>query len=165
MVNFTHFNKNGLPKMVDISNKKESFRSAIAQSSIFVNEEIYHSIIEKNNKKGDALSVAQVAGIMAAKNTALIVPMCHPIIISGIDINFNWFVDHKDHIYELIITTEVKSVGSTGVEMEALVAASATALTMYDMCKSIDKNLVVGNTMLLSKTGGKSDYTYNPISN
>lgn len=164
MVNSTHFNQQGLPKIVDISEKKDSFRTASAKSSIFVNGKIYKMIIEKSSKKGDALAVAQIAGMMAAKNTAQIIPMCHPIMISGIDITYNWSVDHKSDTYELIIITNVKSIGATGVEMEALVAACTTALTLYDMCKSICKNLVIGPTILLAKTGGKSDYFHSTTS-
>lgn len=158
MDTFSHFNKQGRSKMVDISNKNETDRTAVAQSSITVNETIYRHIIEGKSKKGDVLAVAQVGGIMAAKNTADIIPMCHPILLNGINITFDWFINEDEDIYEIIINSEVKTTGATGVEMEALVAASATALTIYDMCKSVSKNLVIGKTMLLSKTGGKSDY-------
>lgn len=158
MDTFSHFNKQGRSKMVDISNKNETDRTAVAQSSITVNETIYRHIIEGKSKKGDVLAVAQVGGIMAAKNTADIIPMCHPILLNGINITFDWLINEDEDIYEIIINSEVKTTGATGVEMEALVAASATALTIYDMCKSVSKNLVIGKTMLLSKTGGKSDY-------
>lgn len=160
MTKFSHFNEQGRARMVDISTKERTDRIAVAQSSIIVNKTIYDHIVEGKNKKGDVLAVAQVAGIMAAKNTADIIPMCHPIMLSGINIIFEWKVDVEQDTYELLIKTQVKTTGSTGVEMEALTAASITALTIYDMCKAVSKSLVIGPTMLLSKTGGKNgDYT------
>lgn len=161
MVKFTHFNQDGQPKMVDISDKKESIRIAIAQCSVLVNKLIYTSIVNNRGDKGDVLTVAQIAGIMAAKNTANIIPMCHSIMINGINIQFDWNIDEKADTFELIISTKVKTFASTGVEMEALVAASVTALTIYDMCKSISKNIIIGPTILQKKTGGKSDDYHN----
>lgn len=158
LTNFTHFNEHGRAKMVDISDKKETARKAIARSSVQMKPIVYENIVQQKNKKGDVLAVAQVAGIMAAKQTSTIIPMCHPIPISGVNLNFDW-IHKEDESYELIIDAEVKTVGSTGVEMEALTAASVAALTVYDMCKAIDKGLVIGQTYLLEKTGGKSgDY-------
>ncbi|WP_174615768.1 cyclic pyranopterin monophosphate synthase MoaC [Virgibacillus ihumii] len=157
MAEFTHFNKQGRAKMVDISEKGETERTAVAASSIIVTKEIYEKINSNDIQKGDVLAVAQVAGIMAAKNTSDWIPMCHPLQLKGIDISFNWNVE--DNRYELKIEAFVKTKGSTGVEMEALTAASATALTIYDMCKALDKGMVIGQTYLLSKQGGKSgDY-------
>lgn len=156
---FTHINKQGRAKMVDISGKGVTERTARAQSSIIVTKKIYEAVTSQNVKKGDVLSVAQVAGIMAAKNTDQMIPMCHPLQLRGVDISFDWYVE-EEH-YELIIETFVKTKGSTGVEMEALTAASVTALTVYDMCKSFDKGLVIGKTFLIEKKGGKSgDYSY-----
>ncbi|WP_085992594.1 cyclic pyranopterin monophosphate synthase MoaC [Oceanobacillus senegalensis] len=155
MTDFTHFNEHGRAKMVDITNKKESSRKAIARSSIQLNQDVYENITLQKNKKGDVLSVAQVAGIMAAKQTSTLIPMCHPIPISGVDLTFNW-QSKENHMYELIIVSEVKTKGSTGVEMEALTAASVAALTVYDMCKAVDKGMVIGETYLLEKSGGKS---------
>ncbi|GIO19541.1 cyclic pyranopterin monophosphate synthase accessory protein [Oceanobacillus oncorhynchi subsp. incaldanensis] len=144
--------------MVDISNKNETARKAIARSSIQMNQIVYENITQQKIKKGDVLSVAQVAGIMAAKQTSSLIPMCHPIPITGVDLSFEWVHMDKD-TYELLINAEVKTVGSTGVEMEALTAASVTALTVYDMCKAVDKGMVIGQTYLLEKSGGKSgDY-------
>ncbi|MGO5014997.1 cyclic pyranopterin monophosphate synthase MoaC [Niallia sp. Sow4_A1] len=157
MGEFTHFNQEGHAKMVDISEKSETARIAVALSSIKVSEEIYEKITKQEIKKGDVLAVAQVAGIMAAKKTADIIPMCHPIMLKGVDISFQWEDDAED--FQLIISATVKTVGSTGVEMEALTAASVTALTIYDMCKSLDKGMVIGNTYLVEKSGGKNgDY-------
>jgi len=154
---FTHINEQGRARMVDISTKDDSVRIATARSSIVVNQEIYQNITEKTMEKGDVLSVAQVAGIMAAKNTSDWIPMCHPLQLKGVDISFDWEITEDS--YRLLITSEVKTKGSTGVEMEALTAASATALTVYDMCKALDKGMIIGETYLLEKTGGKSgDY-------
>lgn len=160
MTNFTHFNEQGRARMVDISQKNETIRKAIAQSSIIVNKEIFEEIANGMNKKGDVFAVAQVAGIMASKQTAQIIPMCHPIALTGVNITFDWLIDEAANHYEIIIQTEVKTKGSTGVEMEALTSASVTALTIYDMCKAVDKTMIIGPTMLLKKTGGKSgDFT------
>ena len=156
MSKFTHFNEEGRAKMVDVSEKNISSRVATAESIIEVSKEIYEGIINEKMKKGDVLAVAQVAGIMAAKNTHQIIPMCHPLQLSGIDISFNWETDDG---YKLHIKATVKVKGQTGVEMEALTAASAAALTVYDMCKALDKGMIIRETKLLSKSGGKSgDY-------
>lgn len=157
MADFSHFNEQGRAKMVDISNKQLTTRTAEAKTSVIVTKEIYEKITNRKVNKGDVLAVAQVAGIMAAKNTSQWIPMCHPLQLSGVNIKFEW--EQINEQFELHIFVTVKTKGTTGVEMEALTAASATALTVYDMCKSIDKGIVIGNTYLLSKTGGKSgDY-------
>ena len=160
MNELTHFNTQGRAKMVDVSGKAETVRIARAHSSVIVNKDIYNQIKEGANKKGDVFAVAQVAGIMAAKNTAQIIPMCHPLALSGVDIEFEWKVDEEQNHYEVLLSTTVKTTGPTGVEMEALTAASAAALTIYDMCKAAGKEMVIGPTMLLHKRGGKSgDYS------
>lgn len=157
MSSFTHFNEEGRAQMVDITEKAPTARTAAARTSVQVNEEIYSGIKEGNMKKGDVLQVAQIAGVMAAKKTSDLIPMCHPIALSGVDLHFDW--ENRSSYYELIIEARVKTKGSTGVEMEALTAASAAALTVYDMCKALDKGIVIGETYLLTKTGGKSgDY-------
>lgn len=158
MSEFTHINEQGNAKMVDVSDKNITKRTAQAHSSITVNQTIYQQIIDNTNKKGNVLNTAQIAGIMAAKNTATIIPMCHPLPLTGIDVNFSWQVN-EDNTYTLNITTIVSTTGKTGVEMEALTAASATALTIYDMTKAVDKGMIIGETYLESKSGGKSgDY-------
>lgn len=155
----THFNEQGRAKMVDVSNKNETIRTAIATTSIQVNEIIHAQITEGTTKKGDVFAVAQVAAIMAAKNTASIIPMCHPIPLTGVDIHFEWSINETTAQYIILIKAEVRTKGVTGVEMEALTAASTAALTIYDMCKAAGKEMVIGPTMLLQKTGGKSgDY-------
>ena len=156
MSKLTHFNEQGRAKMVDISEKKESVRTAIAHSSVIVNKEVYEEIIQGRNKKGDVFAVAQVAGIMAAKQTSNIIPMCHPLQLTGINITFEWKIDEDQNHYELIVEAEVKTKGQTGVEMEALTAVSATTLTIYDMCKAIDKHMIMSEIHLIEKTGGKS---------
>lgn len=152
MRDFTHFNEQGRAKMVDISEKSITERTAVAKSSIEVNKEIYEKIIGGKIRKGDVLAVAQIAGVMAAKNTSQWIPMCHPLSLTGVDISFEW-EETRNH-YLLHIEASVKTTGRTGVEMEALTAASATALTVYDMCKAIDKGMVIGPTYLVKKTGG-----------
>lgn len=154
MSDFTHFNEQGYAKMVDITKKEITSRVAVARTSLLLNERIYEKITAYTMEKGDVLAVAQVAGIMAAKNTAQWIPMCHPLQLSGVDIAFDWLVTEEKH--QLEITVTVKTKGATGVEMEALTAASATALTVYDMCKAVDKGIVIGATYLLEKSGGVS---------
>ncbi|MGN1387681.1 MAG: cyclic pyranopterin monophosphate synthase MoaC [Bacillus sp. (in: firmicutes)] len=156
MSDLTHFNEQGRARMVDISDKAETARTAVAKSSVTINQAIYQQIIAGSNKKGDVLAVAQVAGIMAAKQTSSIIPMCHPIALTGVNIAFDWQIDELNNKYEILIQAEVKTKGSTGVEMEALTAVSTAALTIYDMCKALDKQMVIGPTMLIRKTGGKN---------
>jgi len=151
---FTHINEQGNAKMVDVSEKNITKRTAIAHSSITVNRAIYQQIVDNTNKKGNVLNTAQIAGIMAAKNTADIIPMCHPLPLTGIDVSFNW--KENETSFTLNIQASVSTTGKTGVEMEALTAASVVALTVYDMTKALDKSMIIGETYLLSKTGGKS---------
>lgn len=156
MSDWTHFNSQGRARMVDVSEKEETVRTAVAATQIQVNEAIYDAIVHKTIKKGDVLAVAQVAGVMAAKNTSDWIPMCHPIPLTGIDVWFQW---DTDEYYALAIKAEVKTKANTGVEMEALTAVDAAALTVYDMCKALDRGMVIGPTRLLEKSGGKSgDY-------
>lgn len=157
MSEFSHWNEEGRPKMVDISEKDNSKRTAIAQSTILLKKELYEAIQNAEIKKGDPLQVAQIAGIMAAKKTPDIIPMCHPIHLQGVDFTFDY--EKVESGYELIIQAKVTCKGSTGVEMEALTAVSVASLTFYDMCKAVDKSMIIKDTFLLSKTGGKSgDY-------
>jgi cyclic pyranopterin monophosphate synthase len=157
MTEFTHFNEEGRAKMVDVSDKPETARTALAQSSIRLNKEIYEKITNQTMKKGDVLAVSQVAAVMAGKKTWDIIPMCHPIPLTGIDLSFSWEPCEDDYILHIYAT--VKTKGNTGVEMEALTAASVCALTVYDMCKAVDKGMVIGPTYLVEKTGGKNgDY-------
>jgi cyclic pyranopterin phosphate synthase len=155
MADFTHFNEEGRAKMVDVSDKPETARTALAHSSIAVSKEIYDKITNNEMKKGDVLAVAQVAAVMAAKKTWDLIPMCHPIPLTSVNITFSWEPEANDQ-YKLRISAFVKTKGSTGVEMEALTAVAACALTVYDMCKAVDKGMVIGPTYLVEKTGGKN---------
>lgn len=148
----THINEEGRAKMVDVSDKDNTIREAVASGSIYMKKDTLERIREGSIKKGDVLSVAQVGGIMGAKNTPHIIPMCHPIMISGCDINFK--LDFENN--KIDIKAAAKTVGKTGIEMEALTAVSVAALTIYDMCKAIDREMTIGNIMLMKKSGGKS---------
>jgi len=150
MENFSHFNDVGRAIMVDVSEKPVTLREAIAGGTVQVNEKTFNLITNNNIKKGDVLAVAQVAGIMAAKRTSDIVPMCHPVAITGVDISFS----PNEECNAIDITATVRCKGETGVEMEALTAVSAAALTIYDMCKAVQKDIEISNIRLLSKTGG-----------
>ncbi|MFY4777369.1 cyclic pyranopterin monophosphate synthase MoaC [Metabacillus sp. RGM 3146] len=160
MTRLTHFNEQGRAKMVDITSKDSTVRTAAAKSKVSMNRETFEKIKNQEIGKGDVLAVAQVAGIMAAKQTSNIIPMCHPIPIHGIDIAFEW--EEKEDEFFLNIVAEARTKGGTGIEMEALTSVSVCALTVYDMCKAIDKGMVIGPTYLQKKTGGKSgDYSRN----
>jgi cyclic pyranopterin phosphate synthase len=150
--NLTHFNENGHARMVDVSEKDMTLRTAAAECKVLVNKETFKLIREGRMKKGDVLGVAQVAGIMAAKKTSEIIPMCHPIRITGVDISFDLVEDEP----AVVINATVRCKGETGVEMEALTAVSVSALTVYDMCKSVQKDIEITGIRLLNKTGGKS---------
>ena len=150
MPDFTHFNDQGKSRMVDVSEKSDTLRTAVAEGLVYVNEETLSLIKSGGIKKGDVLTVAQVAGIMGAKKTPDLIPMCHPLLLSGVDLELSL----DDEKTAVLIRATVKNRGSTGVEMEALTAVSAAALTVYDMCKAVQKNMVIGNIRLLHKTGG-----------
>ena len=148
----THFDKDGKARMVDVTNKAATARVAVACGSVMMKAETLKLIRQGRVEKGDVLGVARVAGIMAAKRTHDLIPMCHPLNISSVSIDF--IIDDKKN--RIDIKTTVKLTGRTGVEMEALTAASVAALTIYDMCKAIDKEMVISGILLLEKSGGKS---------
>lgn len=150
MSDFTHFNKQGRAKMVDVGTKPISRRTAVAAASVLVNEETFALIKSGGMKKGDVLTVAQIAGIMGAKRTPDLIPMCHPILVDGVNLTLSL----NESLNSVEIQASVTCNGHTGVEMEALTAASTAALTVYDMCKAIQKDMVITNLRLLSKTGG-----------
>ena len=152
MDDFTHFNEQGRAKMVDVGEKPESRRTAMAHASVYVSEKTFELIKYGGMKKGDVLTVAQIAGVMGAKKTPDIIPMCHPIQIDGIDISLRLDAEKKS----VEIISSVSCDGRTGVEMEALTAASVAALTVYDMCKAVQKDMEITDIRLLKKTGGKS---------
>ena len=152
MNELTHFDSNGNAIMVDVSQKNETERTATACSTISISKETLECIKNNTIGKGDVLGVARVAGIMAAKKTGDLIPMCHPLMLTKCNIDYE-INEIKSNIK---ILATVKVVGKTGVEMEALTSATVCALTIYDMCKAMDKKMVIENTFLLKKTGGKS---------
>lgn len=147
---FTHFNEQGRAKMVDVGSKKESIRTAIAAARVLVNPDTFALIQSGGMKKGDVLTVAQIAGVMGAKRTPDLIPMCHPILIDGINLEMKL----DETRYSVEIQATVSCAGRTGVEMEALTAVSTAALTVYDMCKAVQKDMVITDIRLLRKTGG-----------
>ncbi len=147
-----HFDSKGNAIMVDVTEKKVTERQAIARGKIFVNEETYKRILEGNMAKGDVLAVARVAGIMATKKTSDLIPMCHPLMLTKSQIDFEFNEEEKS----ITAISLVKLAGQTGVEMEALTGVNVALLTIYDMCKAIDKNMVISDVHLVEKTGGKS---------
>ncbi|MEL7563345.1 MAG: cyclic pyranopterin monophosphate synthase MoaC [Dehalobacterium sp.] len=152
MSELTHINHQGRAKMVDVSNKGDTTRIAVARGEVLMKSQTLSLIKEGGIAKGDVLAVAQVAGIMGAKKTSDLIPMCHPLFLTGIDMNF--LINEGESKVE--IEAFVKLSGKTGVEMEALTAVSIAALTIYDMCKAVDKGMVIQNIRLVSKSGGKS---------
>lgn len=150
MSDFTHFNEQGRAKMVDVGEKPETRRTARAKARVWVNADTFALIKSGGMKKGDVLTVAQVAGIMGAKHTADLIPMCHPVQVEGIDMDLS--LNEENSCVE--IEASVLCDGRTGVEMEALCAVSTAALTVYDMCKAVQKDIVISEICLVSKTGG-----------
>ncbi|RLB72388.1 MAG: cyclic pyranopterin monophosphate synthase MoaC [Deltaproteobacteria bacterium] len=148
----THFDKEGKAIMVDVSEKSLTIREAVAGGEVRMKPEVLQQILSQRIKKGDVFAVARLAGIMAAKQTSALIPLCHPLPLSAIEIDFD--SDPQHGLVTISATTKV--TGQTGVEMEALTAVSVAALTIYDMCKAIDREMVIGEICLLKKTGGKS---------
>ena len=147
---FTHFDENGKARMVNVGDKEPTHRAATAGARVLVNEDTFRLIQTGGVRKGAVLTVAQIAGMMAAKRTPEMIPMCHPILISGADLRL--WLDEKRMSVE--IEAEVQCEGRTGVEMEALTAASVAALTVYDMCKAVQRDMVITDVRLIRKTGG-----------
>ncbi|MFC2159145.1 cyclic pyranopterin monophosphate synthase MoaC [Actinomycetota bacterium] len=151
---FSHLDSDGKARMVDVSKKQPSVRTAEAEGYITLDENIITKIKENGVKKGDVFSVAKIAGINAAKKTWELIPLCHQLALTGIDIGFIILADEN----KVRVNSIVRTNYSTGVEMEALIAVSTSILTIYDMCKALSKSMQIGPIYLLSKTGGKSDY-------
>ena len=149
-MDFTHFNEQGRAKMVNVGEKSPSVRSATAAARVLVNRDTFALIRSGGMKKGDVLTVAQVAGVMGAKRTPDLIPMCHPILMNGVDLQLS--LDEERCSVEIRAT--VSCDGRTGVEMEALTAVSTAALTVYDMCKAVQKDMVITDIRLLRKSGG-----------
>jgi cyclic pyranopterin phosphate synthase len=152
MAEFTHLDEKNKARMVDVTGKKKSLREAIAEGKVLMKPETVQEIEAGKVAKGDVFGVAKIAGIMAAKRTGDIIPMCHPLELTGIDIDFTSDPERG----EITIEATVRTVGRTGVEMEAMTAVSTAALTIYDMCKSADREIVLSDIRLLKKSGGKS---------
>ena len=152
MPEFSHFNDQGRARMVDVTEKAPTFRRAAAAGEVHVSKETLAAIREGKLKKGDVLAVAQVAGIQAAKHCWELIPMCHPVPLTGVDIRFSL----SEEPCRVEILAEVSCTGPTGVEMEALSAVSAAALTVYDMCKALQKDMRIEHIRLLAKSGGRS---------
>ena len=149
---FTHFDGQGNARMVDVSGKSITARTAVAEGIIQVSEEVFRAVTEKTVKKGDVLTVAQVAGIMGCKRTAELIPMCHLLNLTNATLTFELLPESL----EIKAVCTVKTEGKTGVEMEALTGVSTALLTIYDMCKAIDKRMVIREIHLVEKHGGKS---------
>ena len=152
MSDLTHFDDQGRAHMVDVSEKPDSARTARAQGRVVFSKASFDLIMARGVKKGDIAAIAQIAGITGAKRTAELIPLCHPLPITGVSVEVS--ADANTHSY--VVTAQVKTTGKTGVEMEALSAVSVACLTIYDMAKAVDKSITIENIKLLSKTGGKS---------
>ena len=152
MARFTHIDQNGRVRMVDVTGKDATLRTATARATVCMQPETLQKIIGKRVKKGNVLETARIAGILAAKKTAELIPMCHPLNITHVSVDF--VPDEKSHLIQ--IEAGVRLVGQTGVEMEALSAVVIAALTVYDMCKSYDRDMIITDVHLAEKTGGKS---------
>lgn len=150
MDDFTHFNQQGRAKMVDVGEKPVSHRTAVAAGRVLVNRQTLELIRSGGMKKGDVLTVAQIAGILGAKKTPELIPMCHTVLLSGVDLHLTL----DDTRCAVEITATVRCDGRTGVEMEALTAVTTAALTVYDMCKAVQKDMVISDIRLLEKSGG-----------
>ena len=154
---FTHFDENGKAVMVDVTDKKETVREACASGRITVSREVFRAVREGRVGKGDVLGVAATAGIMGAKRTSELIPMCHILPLTNCRVHF----DMDENECSILCTCTVKVTGKTGVEMEALTGVSVALLTIYDMCKALDKTMELGEIRLVRKTGGKSGDVYN----
>ncbi|NPV26126.1 MAG: cyclic pyranopterin monophosphate synthase MoaC [Firmicutes bacterium] len=152
MAEFTHFNEAGRARMVDVTGKADTQREAVARGRITMQPATLTRILQGEMTKGDVLGVAQVAGIMGAKQTSQLIPMCHPLFLTGVDLTF--WPDLSNNCIN--IEAKVRTTGKTGVEMEALTAVAVAALAIYDMCKAVDKGMTIENVRLVEKTGGKS---------
>ncbi|HJC05739.1 MAG TPA: cyclic pyranopterin monophosphate synthase MoaC [Candidatus Enterocloster excrementipullorum] len=155
---FTHFDEAGNARMVDVGGKEETKREAVARGSIFMSPECLAMVEEGTMKKGDVLGVARVAGIMGAKRTSELIPLCHLLNLTKLTVDF----EIKKETCEIEAVCRAKTTGRTGVEMEALTGISVALLTIYDMCKAVDKTMEMGGIHLEYKTGGKSGEFYNP---
>jgi cyclic pyranopterin monophosphate synthase len=158
LAKLSHFDREGRARMVDVSAKKVTHREAVVSGRVIMQVETLRRIVDKEIEKGDVFGVAQVAGIMAAKRTGEIIPMCHPLNLDSVEIVFRPQAKRG----EVHIESRVKSTGKTGVEMEALLATATAALTIYDMCKAVDRGMIIADIKLMKKSGGKSGIYIRP---
>jgi cyclic pyranopterin monophosphate synthase len=154
MTDLTHLNESGRARMVDVSAKDDTVRVATARGRVLMDPRTLALVRDGGMAKGDVLGIAQVAGVMGAKRTPEVIPLCHPLPITGVDLSFE--LNEKDSAVEISATVRV--TGKTGVEMEALTAVSVAALTIYDMCKAVDKDMIIDRVRLIEKSGGKSGH-------
>ena len=154
MSKLTHFNESGEAHMVDIGNKKSTARRAVVSGNISMEPATLALITGGNHKKGDVLGIARIAGIMATKRTADLIPLCHPLALTHVSVDFK--IDDISNLIECTVATETE--GQTGVEMEALTGAQVALLTIYDMCKAVDRGMMIGDVRLIEKSGGKSGH-------
>jgi cyclic pyranopterin monophosphate synthase len=154
MSDLTHFNEQGEAHMVDVGQKNQTHRVAVCEGTISMEAETLEKILQGDHKKGDVLGIARIAGIMASKRTADLIPLCHPLMLSHVDINFT----PNTETNSIYCTCRVETRGQTGVEMEALTAIQVALLTIYDMCKAVDRGMTMGNIRLIEKKGGKSGH-------
>lgn len=158
MSELTHFNNQGDAHMVDVGDKQQTARVAICEGRISMQKETLDKIMQGNHKKGDVLGIARVAGIMGAKKTSDLVPLCHPLMLTHIEIELSPESDDTTNEYAVYCQATVETKGQTGVEMEALTAVQVTLLTIYDMCKAIDRGMTMKDIRLTEKKGGKSGH-------
>lgn len=154
MTDFTHFNDQGEAHMVDVGEKNQTHRLAVCEGRITMQAETLEKILHGDNKKGDVLGIARIAGIMAAKKTADLIPLCHPLMLTHVEIDFTSNIDDNS----IYCTCQVETRGQTGVEMEALTAIQIALLTIYDMCKAVDRGMTMTDIRLIEKKGGKSGH-------
>jgi cyclic pyranopterin phosphate synthase len=152
----THIDASGKARMVDVTDKPDTRRVAVAEGKIYMKRATLDRIETVEIAKGDVLAVARIAGICAAKRTAGLIPLCHNILLTDVDVDFSSFIEEEADVAGIKIRAEVTSTGKTGVEMEALTAVSVAALTIYDMCKAMDRSMVISGVRLLEKRGGRS---------
>ena len=154
MSDLTHFNTRGEAHMVDVGEKNQTHRSAVCEGRITMKAETLERILQGDNKKGDVLGIARIAGIMASKKTSDLIPLCHPLMLTHVDIEFSPEPENNS----IYCTCQVETRGQTGVEMEALTAIQVALLTIYDMCKAVDRGMTITNVRLIEKKGGKSGH-------
>lgn len=154
MSKLSHIDESGNAKMVDVGDKEVTERVAVASAQVSMSKETFDLVAQKGHKKGDVLAVARIAGIQAAKSCSTLIPLCHPLMLTSVDVDF----DLDSSTNSILLMSRCRVKGQTGVEMEALTAVSVAALTIYDMCKAVDKGMIIGQIQLQEKSGGRSGH-------